>query len=569
MNNQSGVITRICLFVLILVCAGKAHTLRIDDFLNKNNNDIYASFEKAFTEAQELPGESIIELSGKTYTLPEREDSWCCLKLHGISDLIIEGNGSTVLLKPGNNFLYLSDCSNIEIRNLKIDYSPLPFIQGRVLKTFPEDGVLLGKTADGFSPVTIEENLKHCALLEENNYTHKWFYLSSVEELSKTIIKLKAKPDHKDRISKVKEGMNFVFAAPQLSESSREKRFDTKKLRGSKVFQTTPSGVIQASGCENLKFRNIRHYISPSMTYRLTGCRKVQLERVQILKKPGRERLAASLSDGMHIKDCDGVRIESCHFEALLDDSINISSMAYKVLRQLSPAAYKVRYSDIVWYDAPVKEGQTALIFDPLRAEITDRIKIEQVKFTANRERIITLARPPENLDLEGMKAEGLSPSFFIQTEDPAIVTNCTFRNQMKVGIVVRTPARIRNCDFSRTAMGVHSFNSFKFAEGPIPEDLVIRNNTFSDILYCPISVSRLGKGEITPAGGPVTIDSNQITMHSDCGISVSGIKDVNIVRNIIYPSDRPLPTLEPIKIRNCSDVTLVPVGKGFFELSK
>ncbi|AQQ10380.1 hypothetical protein L21SP3_02212 [Sedimentisphaera cyanobacteriorum] len=568
MNNKPGFI-KIFLSALIFVCTALGHTLRIDDFLSENDNDIYASFEKAIAEAQNLPGESIIELSGKTYAFPPREDSWCCLKLKDISNLIIEGNQSTVMLSPGNNFIYLAGCSSIEIRNLKIDYSRLPFIQGRIVKAFPEDGVLLGKTAEGFSPITAEENLRHCALLEEIKYTHKWFYLSSVEKLSDTIIKLKAKPEHKGRISEVQEGMNFVFAAPELSKKQREKRFDTKKIRGSRVFQTTPSGVFQAAECENLKFSNIRHYISPSMTYRLTGCRKVQMERVQILKKPRTERLAASLSDGMHIKDCDAVRIESCHFEALLDDSVNISSMAYEVLKQLSPAVYKVRYGNIIWYDAPVKKGQTALLFDPLKAEITDRIKIEQVKFTANRERIITLARPPENIDIEAIKNEGLRPSFFVQTEDPAIVTNCTFRNQMKVGIVARTPARIRNCDFSRTAMGVHSFNSFKFAEGPIPEDIVIRNNTFSEILYCPISVSRLGKGELKPAGGAVTIDSNQITMDSDCGVSVSGIKDVSIVRNIIYPSDRPLPALEPIKIRNCADVTLVPVGKGFFELSK
>ena len=53
-------------------------------------------------------------------------------RLHNARNLTLDGQGSTFILGPDVRFLRVRHSNNISIRNLNIDFEPLPFVDGTV-----------------------------------------------------------------------------------------------------------------------------------------------------------------------------------------------------------------------------------------------------------------------------------------------------------------------------------------------------------------------------------------------------------------------------------------------------
>lgn len=79
-------------------------------------------------------GEKSVSVPKARYFVAPREGEKTYLKLTGLKDVTIDFNGSELVGLVRARMLALSGCTNVTIRNVTVDYAPLPFTQGRIEK---------------------------------------------------------------------------------------------------------------------------------------------------------------------------------------------------------------------------------------------------------------------------------------------------------------------------------------------------------------------------------------------------------------------------------------------------
>jgi hypothetical protein len=325
------------------------------------------------------------------------------------------------------------------------------------------------------------------------------------------------------------------------------------------VFHTNPAGTFQVRVSRRCTLEDIAIYSSPAMCFRLTGTEGVTLRRVRIVCKPGTDRLMASASDGMHCKDNKtGPVIEDCQFEALLDDSVNLSTMSEDVLERLSATEFLTGYSDIAYYDSSVEAGDTLLVYDPVRSVVIGEATAAEVEFVRSHRRRIMLARSVEGIADAKSVGRERATKFYVKKTAPAVVRRCTFRSQMKTALLLRVPVVCEGNVVQDSAYGVHVSNSFKFGEGPLPHDQVIRDNRFRDCWIAAVQLSRLGGARrLEPAGGPIRIEGNTILQGNGRGIGAHNFRGLTLRDNTITIRPEAEAGLRAITLENCADVVV------------
>jgi hypothetical protein len=104
-------------------------------------NDIQI-IQKALTFAatNKSPTEVLFN-AGATYIITNTNGTASVpLTLSGANNVIINGNGSQILIKnPRIGFLHLQGSTNVIVENITVDYDPLPYTQGFVTRNFYND----------------------------------------------------------------------------------------------------------------------------------------------------------------------------------------------------------------------------------------------------------------------------------------------------------------------------------------------------------------------------------------------------------------------------------------------
>ena len=96
-------------------------------------------------------GRNLIEIPKGTYTLDVRSNG--PYKFHNLTDVHINGNGSTVICNNQEQAFSFYNCVRVELRDLTIDYDPLCFTQGEITAV-AEDGSWFDVRIDEGYPVT-------------------------------------------------------------------------------------------------------------------------------------------------------------------------------------------------------------------------------------------------------------------------------------------------------------------------------------------------------------------------------------------------------------------------------
>jgi hypothetical protein len=551
---------------LALGCACAAQrTLHVADFgaVGDGVTDDRPAIARALAQAAQTPGPVVIRFDRKTYCIGPREDHWCSFDLHQARDLTLDGRGATLLLHPHNCGFLLDECEGVVLRDFRIDYAPLPFTQGTVTSLEPEGGAFTVRIDDGYPvPDETATDLRQGAFIEPTRprYTGHWLYVGRVERLpgEEQLIRIVAKAGDEGRVTGAAVGQRFVFGFSYMTPQKRDSRFRVgQEPHNRGVYLSNPAGTIQLMRCRDCRIESVDHYASIGMTYRLTGCDGIRLRAVRIIRKPGTDRLVASLSDGIHCKNSRvGPFIEDCVFEALLDDSINLSTMTDDVMERLSPTTFLTLYSDIAWYDTPLRAGDTVLAFDPVNALYLGEAKVAQAEFISSHQRRVTLDREiPGLIDAKAVD-RGRATRFFVKVSQGAEVRDCLFRSQMKTAMVFRTPGLIEGNRVEDCFFGVHCHNAPDWGEGPMPGDLTIRDNTFERVAFAAIAALRIGQAPLEPAGGPLRIEGNRFLMDNGIAIRLTSLRDLTLRKNRIRMAASTPPHYPAIQLDDCADVT-------------
>jgi hypothetical protein len=543
------------------------HTvLLVSDFgaVGDGKTDDRAAIRDAIARAVEADGPIEVRFDRRVYRVGPREDRWCSFDVQNARDITIDGQGAILLLHPHNCGFLVYRSRNIVLRNFVIDYDPLPHTQGDVVSLDPDNGAFTVRIHQGYPiPESIPAGLRHGAFIEPETprYTGHWLYIGSVECLSRDerLVLIKAKEGDEGRVQGTHVGERFVFGIPSMTEEQRNRRFARgQEAHNQGVYLSNPAGTIQFMLSKDCTVESIDHYMSTGMTYRLTGTENVRLRHIRIIRRPGTDRLVASLSDGIHCKNNKvGPFIEHCTFEALLDDSINLSTMSDDIMETVGPTTFLTLYSDIVWYDTPIAAGDTVLVFDPVKAIFLGEAQVTHVEFVGNRQRRVTLDRAPEGIVDAKMAGREKATKLFIKKLQGAQVKSCVFRSQMKTAMVFRTPGVCEGNYVEDCFFGVHSHNSLRFGEGPIPYDLCIRGNTFDRVAIAAIAALRLGQTALEPYGGPVRIEDNTFHQENGTAIRISNLTDVHLQRNSIRMHSATPDQYAAIHLANCADTTV------------
>lgn len=244
--------------------------------------------------------------------------------------------------------------------------------------------------------------------------------------------------------------------------------------------------------------------------------------RVKIAFKPGSDRLIATPKDGFHCKgNRVGPLIEECHFEGLLDDSINISTCPSWIKEVISPGIFAVRRSE----DAPMVAGDRLMALTPSRNEVEGGLVVKSVKPYEKKPKwdLIELDRRipnpsinPTNNDFPGGK-EKLNYTGLYNIDACGanyIIRNCTFREQRRHAILVRAPGGVieGNTIDGVGGSGVYMTNEIgSFYEGPVPQDCIIRNNVFRNTQGVPIVVGSKRASDPAAYAKSIRINGNRI----------------------------------------------------------
>ncbi|QHI70782.1 right-handed parallel beta-helix repeat-containing protein [Tichowtungia aerotolerans] len=443
--------------------------------------------------------------------LPDGEgmQSKYAVHIRNATNLVLNGQGATLLIThPEIGAICTEDCQNIEIKNFKIDYDPLPYAQGRI----------------------------HAVSLSEN-----WFDLKVDEGF--------LEPDHPcfDRamakwglaIRDAADGGRQYGPGALFSEKwertgdriwrfyAKESRYDASLERAGLKFgeryihmARNYAQAVAAKKCDEVLWENITIYASPGLAFYPHQTSHHTIRNCHVKVKE--DRIFSTDADGIHMRGSRGhVLIDGCTFEGMADDGINVHSSAMSV--QSQPASNQVLVKKHTY---SVRPGDRVVAVDSASAGIIGTAAIQKVE-DRGRNWLLSMDREFAPFNTEGAAGVNehgdpiVAVNFYNLSEsaDQFMIRNCEFRDYRGRGILVSAHGGLIENNTFRVREGwgiVMNYETSRWAEGPIAHDVVIRNNRFF-----AKSASR------QPA--------IQSRIHTRAGVQVDG----NPVRNISIENNR------------------------------
>jgi len=394
----------------------------------------------------------------------------------GRTDIAFDGGGSVFLLDPAGRFMKVSRCTNVTVRNLAVDYDPLPFAEGVVVAKDKAAGTLDVRIADGFAlpPLggpTHEREQSYFAMLwltDASGRRASAHY--GVEDMTEA-----APGSLKERIVHVfpeKSGRHV----PDFNTIVPGETRVTLPVRGiAHKMVAAPDGHVTLLLDENkdLRFEDVAIWSAP--LFAVSVLRNEGLctfRRFNIQPKPGSGRITSSWRDGFHVKGNRAKLLwEDCRLEGMNDDAFNISTHAAGVTKVIAENEWIIRQIyplNVMDY----RPGDTVLIVDDERG------------MTLGRAKVLEGGTPP-------MNERGYAQDLRVKVDAPVegVRKGCRLWNESasNPGAVIRRCHVFMSCRFQSPDLLIEScdFNSLawfygEYVEGPMPVRLTAKDTRFA-----------------------------------------------------------------------------------------
>ena len=529
-----------------------------------------AAFNKALAGALEAKGPATLQLeAGKRYRIETISPSSRHASISGRKGLTIDGHGATLLLNPRNGVFDVAQSSDIIIKDLVVDYDPLPFTQGTVVAVnaatlaidlqFHEGFLLPTPDANHAKPA----NWANAAVYDAGGTLRHEIYIDHIAEISPAMsarrtLRLVLADHFRATAEKIGPGFQIAFRRDGEGGPACFKIHDN----------TGP-----------VRVENVTLYATPKMGFTLVENQgPIVLKGVSIRPKPGTNRLLGGNSDGVHVKDNRvGPVIENCYFEAMLDDAINISMMLEVSPRIISATNFVLRSTSYGNSSPVLRVGDLVDAYD-LHAgrQLANSNVITAVKVLdqSGRLREVTVRDPIDGLVAVDPKwrnaggkmlADEQAATRFVVWEisNPGfIIRDCVFRNKVRSAIIAKGPGGLitGNTIENVAGYGIAGFNDRTFNEGPVPANYVITGNRVTDSYLTAISVVASFAGKSTGDAGRlahnVTITGNTINISRGTAIHLMNSRAITVTSNRIELASSVDPS-QAIRQENTADITL------------
>jgi parallel beta-helix repeat protein len=472
-----------------------------------------------------------------------------------LSGFELNGNGAQLINTTRSQTLQISASNRVTIRDLIVDYDPLPFTQGTIAafdKTatkitvkvdpfYPDDAPFLASITDGFFKVMdrATKALKPGA--------RDFLTPAKVEKISEGLIRVH-----------LRWGANDCFPS-QLPVA----------VGDVVVIANGSAHAIVVDASTATSFIDVKLFASPGMgLLENGGAGSMMLQKVSIVPGPRpkgatTDRLVSTNSDGSHFITVErGPTMEDCTFANTSDDAVNVHGFYYYVIDKTGPQHYRLTPK----WDIGLVAGDEIESCDHQTFRSLGRTKIAQLSKRHAPELKAKVAALWKN------KSPTTQPDLIyeivLQQDLPLKVGDAvTSLSRIGAGTTIRRSSfhacgrvlmkapntTVEECQFaysSSNALQAGSDIGF-WSESGFAENLVFRNNRFT---HCITGANALTAGNgalgtiyigmVAPDGVKgfpnnfqnrnVTIEGNHINDSYGYGIFVSNADGVKISGNVI-----------------------------------
>jgi hypothetical protein len=282
-------------------------------------NSAMSALEKGETRVLVLPSGTIRAPTG----------GW---KLKGLKNVVIEGNGATLIVPDrGVSALQITDCQFVTLRNLTIDYDPLPFTQGDVVSVDPEKRRIEVKLHAGYPglnaaaarPVPFPDG--RLQLFDKDAPTLKVgapdYGVAGLQSVGDRLVAVD--------FPEWQKGLDLIAPGDRVTLSSRA------------------AEGIGVRSSRDVLFEDVTVYAAPNVAFVVRSCESAgAFRRVRVVPGPPppgavQPRLISACADGLNVAHTrTGPVVEQCEFAYQADDGINLHGAMIPVLKWIDHRSF-------------------------------------------------------------------------------------------------------------------------------------------------------------------------------------------------------------------------------------
>ena len=298
--------------------AGTPRLLSISDYGSKpgDSGDAVPAIRAALEAARHLNGQpAIIRFAPGRYRclggalLPDGRTHKPSIDVAGLENVTLDGQGATLVGRDIAGLFSFHGSSNVTIRNLTVDWDPLPHTSGRVVGILPEAHAF---DIEPLIPSNPPPGRIVQGVLAYNPERHR--LADNGWDVYQTQGERDADPT-------------------QLTPEGRLRIFERRDAGLPEVgwyvvvrHQVYGHDAFVFTGCTNVVMEDVTIHAVPGMGVIGMGCRDLTIRRIKVVPSDG--GWMSATADAMHFNTCRGtVTVEDCEFAGMGDDAINIHAM--------------------------------------------------------------------------------------------------------------------------------------------------------------------------------------------------------------------------------------------------
>ena len=399
-----------------------------------DSEDDTAAFVEAFREAQSNCDNQIVIPEGRYHLRADGNpiNRSALFPVSNVNGLTIDGQGAELMMTGKAAVFFFSECQNIAVKGLTVDWERPPFSQGTVIASTPDSFDIQIEdnfSVEGEEPVGAFLSYDPVTRLPGGGNLDVYGGVERTELVSPQVLRV-----YLNRRIPVPAGTLLVLR-----------------------HEVYGSNILRFDRCSGVLVSDVTVYSGPGMALTARISTDISLKQFNVLIRPGSGRLMSTTADATHFSGCKGtVSLEDCTFEGMGDDGVNIKSGIYLMVRQRLDDRTVLCQHNLKMPDLP-DEGDVMEMshMDTLLPFASGKVKTAEIDLGSENVHRISFAQElpaglregdvlgnasrvaalrMNNCTVRSIRSRGV----LCQTRD-AVIENCSFRNCRSAGILVLT----------------------------------------------------------------------------------------------------------------------------------
>jgi hypothetical protein len=490
--------------------------------------------------------------------------------LKNIENIVIDGQGSKIILHGRITPFVLDGCKNVTIKNFIIDYADKYYLEAKLIGK--DENTLHLDTTDWIGNYKIEDDtLKVYGDNFENTFDNSICLIQEFDENTKAVayngmlVLMQIGKKLREDVSTYTDINLFNIKKTDIGFDLTCKDIGKYMTVGRTLVLTSEkrlSSIIFSTLSENLNINNIRIIHSPSMGIICQLTKDVHIDGLYCYIDEESKGLITTIADATHFVHCTGqIIIENSVINNMMDDATNIHGI-YTTIIEISDNKIKLQIGHCQQSGFnPYLKNDIIVVYSENTIEKTGILKVTESKLISPLLIELTVIGDLSSIHInDHVENVERSPEVYIN--------NVKTGNNRPRGFLLTTPKKVvvENCEFYNCAQGIFiaGDTTFWFEAGSV-QDITIKNNKFLNCNYGYGDYSIEIKPEYKRTEDKlyhsnITILNNEFYTFTGGAVKAEDVDNLVILNNIIHITDKYLyrTKVEQYEFINCKNITKV-----------